>query len=579
MLHLPVIVESAESSPQAAAAAAYQMRKFLSKENYGRPQVQYNAIMLIRILADNPGPQFTKYLDAKFSNTMKQLLRESKDQSVQQIARETLSALYQEKGYDTNLSTIFQMWTKEQPGQIRPRTLNAPAFNAQQPPFQHPSNFGYSQGPPPMDNYARDRGGQSSGGLPSPPELAARVEEAKTSAKLLQQLVQSTSPAELQANDLVKEFAQRVSAAQKSVQGYINCERPPPDADTLQTLIETSEQLSLAASKHQRAVLQARRLIGDPTPPVEGSYEGTAMPASGPPRLNAPALPIRTGSNGLLQNPPRQTQTPPQQTTYIPPAGPPPGLSPQTATSPTSADSDTLYNPPAPTSSMQANLARRANPQTSPDPNAYKPLPPMVMNSEPIEMGTSHTPPPAVSAQMPSRKPPGSSKFSRPDDPFTDEHASPQDYSASSSRYGATPPPAAQFQSTPTPRSLRSTPQRGSTGGYATTAAEPDARTGSQTSYHPGYTSTLSYVHRQQSSGDRFVMHGGRMSPDAQGQPQQQGAMGRIGNAVSDYQEDYREEAPRPRTTSREGSQGGYGRGTGSVSPLYERDGGAGYRY
>jgi hypothetical protein len=495
VLHLPVIVESAESSPQAAAAAALQIRKYLSKENYTRPQFQYNAIMLIRILTDNPGPSFTKNLDSKFAQTMKELLRNSRDQSVQQIARETLSALYQEKAYDTNLATLFAMWTKEVPNQPRPqagvmpgpRTMNAPAFGTQ----QMPMGFGAAQQTP--DHFARHRGSHTHG-IPPPAELAARIEEAKTSAKLLQQLVQSTPPAELQGNDLIKEFGQRVSAAQKSIQGYINCDDPPPDEDTLQTLIETSEQLSLAASKHQRAVLQARRLVGPATPPI-------AAPARGDvPILSAPALPARTGSNGLpIQQPRPQHPTSPRDegtdtvatgtttaaTTYLPPSGPPPNQ----RTAPEEDEDDTLYNPPpAPPAALQANLQRRAVPNRPPtsldssvDRDTVPALPPMAINREPIEMPAArHTPPTNPS-----------------DDPFSDHYASAAAANANEPR------PAVKE-----PESASSLYDSGAEG------PPTDGERGSPASYKPGYQSTPSYLHRQASSGDKLVMTGGRSTPE-----------------------------------------------------------------
>jgi hypothetical protein len=233
--------------------------------------------MLIRILADNPGPSFTKNLDKQFADTVKYLLRNREDPSVGQILMETLDALERDKAFDTNLNVLFAMWKKEkglmavasakQPGRHR---LNAPGWNANQQ-FQG----GFSSG-----------GGRSqSRGLPAPAELAARVEEARTSAKLLLQLVQSTPPHELLGNELVKEFAERCTSAQRSVQGYIACDNPAPDDDTMLTLIETNEQLSLAASKHQRAVLQARRLIGaSPSPPVQQTP--SILP---PPSNNAPS--------------------------------------------------------------------------------------------------------------------------------------------------------------------------------------------------------------------------------------------------------------------------------------------------
>lgn len=297
MLHLPTIVESAVATPAAAAAGAQQIRKFLSKENYNRPHVQYNAVMLIRILADNPGPSFTKNLDKQFADTIKHLLRNGQDPSVAQIVRETLDAMEREKAYDTNLNTIFAMWKKEKglmanaAKQFGPRTLNAPPW----------------QGSQQMSDSHGSRGHRSSSRtLPPPAELAGRIEEARTSAKLLLQLVQSTPPHELLNNELVKEFAERCTSAQRSLQGYIACDNPPPDDDTMLTLIETNEQLSLAASKHQRAILQARRLIGaSPSPPVQSSNNApTGVPPpityeqpSLPPRDVAPSLhPISVAS-------------------------------------------------------------------------------------------------------------------------------------------------------------------------------------------------------------------------------------------------------------------------------------------
>lgn len=113
VLHLPVIVDSAESSPAAAQEAAHRIRKFLSKDNLQRAYVQYNAIMLVRILADNPGKSFTKNLDAKFAATVKELLRDGRDMSVQQILRETLESFETQKSEDETLAPLREMWKKE----------------------------------------------------------------------------------------------------------------------------------------------------------------------------------------------------------------------------------------------------------------------------------------------------------------------------------------------------------------------------------------------------------------------------------------------------------------------------------
>src|ERR1700742_482597 len=113
-LHLPAIVDAAESSPAAAKEAAATIRRYLSKDHYQRGYAQYNAIMLTRILTDNPAQAFTQNFDAKFVATVKELLREGKDTSVQQILRETLDYFEFEKApANDTLGPLMDMWKKE----------------------------------------------------------------------------------------------------------------------------------------------------------------------------------------------------------------------------------------------------------------------------------------------------------------------------------------------------------------------------------------------------------------------------------------------------------------------------------
>lgn len=113
-LHLPAIVDAAESSPAAATEAAKRIRKFISKENHQRAYAQYNAIMLTRILTDNPAERFTRNFDTKFVTTTKDLLRDGRDMSVQQILRETLDYFESEKlAGNQSLSPLVEMWKKE----------------------------------------------------------------------------------------------------------------------------------------------------------------------------------------------------------------------------------------------------------------------------------------------------------------------------------------------------------------------------------------------------------------------------------------------------------------------------------
>lgn len=294
VLHLPTIVEAAESTPAAAKECAYQIRKALSQANAARPYVQYNAVMLTRILSDNPGASFTKNIDKKFVETVKTLIRFGADPSVQQILRETLDNFERDKRADTNLVPLLEMWTKEKV-KIE-RVLSAgvcgpyselPEHKLTKPQHQSSGRPIFSQGP--RDYYpASSR--MASNRLPSPEELASRVEEARTSAKLLTQLVQSTPPTELLNHELVREFADRCRAASRSIQAYMNAENPTPDNETMLTLIETSEQLSVAASKHQRSVVQARKTLGVGTAGQGPSPSGSPVASMGrPPHMAPPA--------------------------------------------------------------------------------------------------------------------------------------------------------------------------------------------------------------------------------------------------------------------------------------------------
>ncbi|TKA63969.1 hypothetical protein B0A55_10698 [Friedmanniomyces simplex] len=395
VLHLPVIVEAAESSPSAAAASAQQIRRFLTREWSAKPYVQYNAIMLVRILSDNPGPTFTRNFDKAFVVTVKELLRGSKDHNTQQILRETLDSLEVNKAYDEGLQGLFQMWRKEK-GQMaslnNSRSFNrqsrappvAPPQQQQQQQQQQPMNgASWQQQEPPQQQYqpvytngsqqyGGSRGqGQSRHQLPPPFELASRVEEARNTAKILMQLIQSTPPEEVMHNELIKEFNERCQSAQKSMHAYISCDSPPPDDDTLQTLIETNEQLSLASSRYQRAILAARRAMGASPAPQEsmrngnGGYMNAPLPPVPPQSENlfAPAPQhvqnqyAKGGGQSLFAQP-QQSQYPQQPQmngfdSYVPPSGPissnfhpqQPSYQPQTLSPP--ANFANLSRPPS----------------------------------------------------------------------------------------------------------------------------------------------------------------------------------------------------------------------------------------
>lgn len=82
----------------------------------------------------------------------------------------------------------------------------------------------------------------------------------------------------------------------------MNAENPTPDNDTMLTLIETNDQLSVAISKHQRAGLQARKALGiaalgeGPTPtagPDAGIGRALHTPHSATINMSPPPPPSR----------------------------------------------------------------------------------------------------------------------------------------------------------------------------------------------------------------------------------------------------------------------------------------------
>ncbi|KAJ5385516.1 hypothetical protein N7517_003427 [Penicillium concentricum] len=320
-VHLPKIVESAESSPNAAKQAALRIRKYLADPAATPNQTQYNAIMLMRILVDNPGHTFTRNFDAKFVTTIKELLRTGRDWHVQSYLRQYLDLLEQQRSWDEDLKPLLQMWSKEKikafRGLIDPFPMNT--IVPPQVPPRHHQQQPYSQSRAPANT------------LPNPVELAARIEEARNSAKLLTQFVQSTPPAELENNDLIKEFIDRCRSGTRCIQGFIHSTNPAPDEDTLLTLIETNDEISVALSQQQRAMLKARKIRGSSSP--SSSNLNSPSPTSPPvapavTNVSPPAgAPVRTATRSPESPAPVPSQLPSTTVTgsRVPASNPAPG--------------------------------------------------------------------------------------------------------------------------------------------------------------------------------------------------------------------------------------------------------------
>lgn len=261
--------------------------------------------MLMRILTDNPGPTFTRNIDQKFVDAMKEALRNHRDPSVLQLLMETLNAFENTKSYDEGLAPLIEMWRKEKeraqrggwkPNQQAPPVVNGPPPNAQ--------THNYNS----QNYFSRSHSNQR---LPNPVELASRLEEARTSAKLLQEAVTNTPPAEVLDNDFMKEFADRCTSASRSIQGYMTAENPAPDNETMESLIDTNEQLQAALSLHQRAMLQARK------------HAGIGAPSEPSPVAESLPVPVSNGAGSSRQPSPHRATYDDSEDYEAPPMPPP----------------------------------------------------------------------------------------------------------------------------------------------------------------------------------------------------------------------------------------------------------------
>ncbi|KAH7358632.1 GAT domain-containing protein [Plectosphaerella cucumerina] len=370
VLYLPPIVDAAESSPAAASECARQIRKYLTRENKAKASWQYNAIMVMRILTDNPGKSFTKNVDRKFVDAVRETLRANRDPSVQQILMETLDDFERSKADHEGLAELIAMWKAEKEYAWSKLQPQQPAPS----PWQHAHQS--------QNYFARDHSNRK---LPNPVELASRLEEARTSAKLLSQVVSNTPPEELLNNDLVKEFADRCHSASKSMQLYMLAENPAPDNDTMESIIDTNEQLQTALNQHQRAVLTARKKLGlnttsehnsptvmspapgGPQPPVPDTRPPPQQPQqfqqTPPPGQHSPPAPQAPATNSFSRLFSRKpTHKSNESERFEPPAGPPPGPPPKQQ-----------YTPPP---AAAATQAEQDDPFRDPQPDAAPPPPP-----------------------------------------------------------------------------------------------------------------------------------------------------------------------------------------------------------
>lgn len=73
----------------------------------------YNAIMLMRILVENPGFTFTRHMDKRFVDAVRDVLRHCQSLQTVQFLIDALQSFEAKGAMDEGLGRIVEMWQKE----------------------------------------------------------------------------------------------------------------------------------------------------------------------------------------------------------------------------------------------------------------------------------------------------------------------------------------------------------------------------------------------------------------------------------------------------------------------------------
>ncbi|CAK7263708.1 hypothetical protein SEPCBS57363_000707 [Sporothrix epigloea] len=319
---LPSIVEAAESSPQAAAECARYIRKFLYRDYWSRPNFIYNAVMLMRILVENPGPTFTRNMDKKFVDTVRDVLRGCQQAHVVHFLSEALQDFERKGATDEGMGRLLEMWQKEKAKSksayaFQPQQPQPPVWSGQGQNIAHSNGQGHASpggfsGPGYTSNRGPyERGHSSSATLPKPSELRRRLREAKTTAGVLADVVNTTTPVALLKHDLAEDLSSRCRRATNQVLEYMNTRDPIPDNFEMADLLATHEVLEQSLHHYHRTVLEARKSLGigenrrdaDGKVPVEmtpaGKGKANAQGSSPAPPATATDGPGGSSSNSI----------------------------------------------------------------------------------------------------------------------------------------------------------------------------------------------------------------------------------------------------------------------------------------
>ncbi|KAK9241547.1 hypothetical protein V1506DRAFT_550407 [Lipomyces tetrasporus] len=229
---LPVIVECAQATPLAAKEAVKAVRKRLDPKHASSTVSQYNAIMVLRILVDANSEIILGQIgeDDKLATVVKDILKRTRDPSVRELLATTLEHFALEKPNVAELSELNKVYLKYVAG-----------------------------------GSGSHKGSSSRHEPVSQEKLEDVVEEAKTSASLLRQVVSSTPPVQISGSPLVMEFYERCVQLSRKIQSYLSRDSVPPlDESMIMTLISANDTIGTAIEAHTAALDRASALVSPP---------------------------------------------------------------------------------------------------------------------------------------------------------------------------------------------------------------------------------------------------------------------------------------------------------------------------
>ncbi len=149
----------------------------------------------------------------------------------------------------------------------------------------------------------RRSSGRSS--LPKPAELRKRLDEARTTAGVLADVVNTSTPATLLKHDLADDLSSRCRRATSQMLEYLEAKNPTPDNSEMEALLGTHEMLQQTLHHYHRAVLEARKDlgVGEARRTEDGSQAAVMTPA-GKGKANAPQSPGAGPDGGSWANVP-----------------------------------------------------------------------------------------------------------------------------------------------------------------------------------------------------------------------------------------------------------------------------------